>query len=63
MDAAHFKEIETNDEVRKNLAKWIARNCFRNTSLEALHDRISQAEMKQLMKDAVDNMLYSPLSG
>jgi hypothetical protein len=58
MDSVHFKEIETNNEVRKNLAKWITHDCFRNTSLEALHDRISQDEMKQLMKEAVDNAYY-----
>ena len=67
MDTIQLKEVESNDEVRKNLAKWIVHDCFRNTkTLEALHDRISDDEMKALMKEAVNNayylltMLFSP---
>jgi hypothetical protein len=33
--------------IRKRLAKWMARDCFRqNTKLEGFHDRISEKEMK-----------------
>jgi hypothetical protein len=53
MDTAHLKEIESNDEVRKNLAKWLVHDCFRNRELESLHDRISEEEMKTATKDAV----------
>jgi hypothetical protein len=63
-----LKDIETNDEVRKNLAKWIVHDCLRNdTGLEALHDRISDDEMKSMMIRAVNNtylfltvLLFSP---
>ena len=31
------REISTNPEVRKRLAKYLAQQCFRNTMLEDLH--------------------------
>jgi hypothetical protein len=37
MDASHFCELQTNDLVRKRIAKVMALNCFRNTELENLH--------------------------
>ena len=42
--------------LRKRLAKWMARFCFReNTKLESFHDRISEKEMKELMIGVVNN--------
>lgn len=59
MDLKHFKEIESNDEVRKNLAKWIAHFCFRNnTPLEKFHDRFTQDEIKAISKASVDNVYH-----
>jgi hypothetical protein len=68
MDTAYLKDIETDDEIRKNLAKWIVHDCFRNdTGLEGLHERITNDEMKSLMINAVNNtylfltvLLFSP---
>jgi len=38
MNAKHIREIQTNEVVRKRLAKFIALHCFRNTDvLENLH--------------------------
>ena len=37
MDTKSLKEIQNNDVVRKRLAKFMARECFRNTKLEGLH--------------------------
>jgi ligand-binding SRPBCC domain-containing protein len=33
----HLEEIETNDALKKRLAKFMALRCFRNTKLEDLH--------------------------
>ena len=41
MDAGHSEEIQSNEVVRKRLAKLVARDCFRNTKLEDLHAGIS----------------------
>lgn len=62
MDPDHLKKIQTSDETRKNMAKWLVYDCFRNyTNLEDLHARngankITDAEMKTLMKQAVNNV-------
>ena len=38
MNAKHIRDIQTNETVRKRLAKFIALHCFRNTDvLEGLH--------------------------
>jgi hypothetical protein len=37
MKVEHLKEIQTNEIVRKRLAKVLALRCFRNTQLEDLH--------------------------
>jgi hypothetical protein len=36
-DIKSLKEIRNNEVVRKRLAKLMARECFRNSSLEDLH--------------------------
>ena len=37
MDAEHFQELQSNEIVRKRLAKLMARDCFHKTKLEDLH--------------------------
>jgi hypothetical protein len=37
MNLKHIREIQTNEVLRKRLAKYIALHCFRNTMLEDLH--------------------------
>src|SRR5947209_777721 len=37
MNAKHLNEIQSNEIVRKRLAKIMALRCFRNTKLEDLH--------------------------
>jgi hypothetical protein len=56
------------EEVRKRFAKLMVRDCFRNTILEDYHagkelpkkykeySRITDLEMRFLMREAVDNM-------
>jgi hypothetical protein len=39
MNSEHLKEMQTNDVIRKNLAKWLVNYCFRNSELETFHDR------------------------
>jgi|HubBroStandDraft_6_1064221.scaffolds.fasta_scaffold2509088_1 hypothetical protein len=51
MDVEHLKEIESNDEIRRNLAKWLVHYCFRNSKLENFHDRFRDDEMKALTID------------
>lgn len=40
MNTEHLAEIQSNEVVRKRLAKVMARDCFRNTKLEDLHSGI-----------------------
>lgn len=56
MQIESFEEIQTNELVRKRLAKLWARECFRNTELENLHQqgKLSQKDMKSLMISVVD---------
>jgi len=54
MDTDLIREIRENDILRKRLAKWMARFCFRNSKLEELHNRISDEDMKALMIDCVN---------
>jgi hypothetical protein len=61
MDAEHVREIAVDEVLRKRLAKWMARFCFRNTKLEELHNRISDEEMRALMIDCTDHC-YALLS-
>jgi hypothetical protein len=58
MDTEHLKAIESNDDIRKNLAKWLVNYCFRNSKLETFHDRFSDDEMKALMMDSVNLTYY-----
>jgi hypothetical protein len=58
MDVEHLKQIESNDEIRRNLAKWLVHYCFRNSELEHFHDRFSDKEMKALMMDSVNLTYY-----
>jgi hypothetical protein len=58
MDVEHLKEIESSDEIRRNLAKWLVHYCFRNSKLETFHDRFSDDEMKALMIDSVNLTYY-----
>src|ERR1700739_454414 len=59
MDAKHLREIEESDEVRKNLAKWIVYDCFRNnTNVEGLHEKFSQEDMREFTRRAGDNVYY-----
>jgi hypothetical protein len=54
MDTDLIREIREDDILRKRLAKWMARFCFRNTKLEELHNRISDEDMKALLIDCVN---------
>jgi hypothetical protein len=61
MTPDQFDQLVKDDVLRKRLAKWMARLCFReNTKLEGFHDRISDAEMMELMIGVVDNCLSIP---
>ena len=56
MTPEQFDELINDEIIRKRLAKWMARECFReNTELESFHDRINDREMKQLMVGVVNN--------
>jgi hypothetical protein len=56
MTPEQFDHLIKDEVIRKRLAKWMARDCFReNTDLESFHDRISDSEMKQLMIGVVNN--------
>jgi hypothetical protein len=58
MNSEHLNEIQTNDVIRKNLAKWLVHYCFRNSKLETFHDRFSDHEMKAVMMDSVNLTYY-----
>lgn len=59
MDKKYWSEIQNNEIVKKRLAKLMAKYCFRNLELENLHGgpkfRFNDDEMKELMKDLVNN--------
>ncbi len=60
MNPKHIREIQTNEVLRKRLAKFLALHCFRNTELENLHSgtglsRFDNDEMKALMIDVVNH--------
>jgi hypothetical protein len=56
MTPDQFDELVNDEIIRKRLAKWMARLCFReNTKLESFHDRIDDKEMKGLMIGVVNN--------
>jgi hypothetical protein len=56
MTPDQFDELINDEIIRKRLAKWMARDCFReNTELESFHDRINDSEMKKLMIGVVNN--------
>jgi hypothetical protein len=61
MNTTTLQEIqagESNEIIRKNLAKWLVNYCFRNSKLETFHDRFSDDEMKALMIDSVNLTYY-----
>jgi hypothetical protein len=58
MNSEHLKEIQTNDVIRQNLARWLVHYCFRNSELESFHDRFSDEEMNGLMMDSVNLTHY-----
>jgi hypothetical protein len=58
MNSEYLKEIQTNEVIRKHLAKWLVNYCFRNSKLETFHDRFSDDEMKALMMDSVNLTYY-----
>jgi hypothetical protein len=58
MDTEHLNQIESHDEIRKHLAKWLVHYCFRNSKLETFHDRFGDEEMKALMMDSVNLTYY-----
>ena len=65
MTPEQIDQLLKDEVIRKRLAKWMARFCFReNTALESFHDRISEPEMKKLMIGVVNNcyLLLSILS-
>lgn len=41
MKREYIKDLRKNDRLRKHLAKYMARHCFRNTELENLHAGIA----------------------
>jgi hypothetical protein len=56
MTPERLDELLNDEVIRKRLAKWMARLCFReNTKLESFHDRINDSEMKELMIGVVNN--------
>jgi hypothetical protein len=56
MTPDQFDELINDEIIRKRLAKWMARDCFReNTEPESFHDRINDREMKRLMVGVVNN--------
>lgn len=63
MDSKHLKEIQNNDILQQRLAKFMAKWCFRNTTLEDFHGkkgsrfsgRISEEEMEIITKDFVNH--------
>lgn len=59
MSIKFLEEIQKNETIRKRLAKKMAHDCFRNSKLEYFHadpeSRLSDAEMKELMIDVVNN--------
>jgi hypothetical protein len=58
MNSERLKEMQTNDVIRQNLAKWLVHYCFRNSELESFHDRFSDDEMRALMMDSVNLTYY-----
>jgi hypothetical protein len=45
MTPDQLDELINDEIIRKRLAKWMARDCFReNTELESFHDRINWAD-------------------
>jgi hypothetical protein len=57
MTPEQLDELKDNATLRKRLAKKMAHDCFRNTkTLENVHaaDKISDGEMKEIMKEAAD---------
>jgi hypothetical protein len=55
MNPYQLTELANNEILRKRLAKWMAKFCFRDTKLEELHDRISDEDMRALMVDCADH--------
>jgi hypothetical protein len=57
MTPEQLAELKENVDLRKRLAKKIAHDCFRDTKkLEDMHagDKITDEEMKAIMREATD---------
>jgi hypothetical protein len=57
MTPDQLAELKDNATLRKRLAKTVVHDCFRNTkTLENVHaaDKISDDEMREIMKEAAD---------
>lgn len=58
MTSEQVDELRNNEELRKNLAKYMTSLCFRDSKLEDFHDRFSQAEIKEITKDFVNRSYF-----
>ena len=52
------REISTKPEVFKRLAKYLAQQCFRNTTLEDLHDGVTPDSQTGEYTDVVARSPY-----
>lgn len=57
MNQKSLEKLQDNEILRKRLAKFMTKFCFRNSALESFHDRISQDEMKEIMISMANNSL------
>jgi hypothetical protein len=61
MTPEQLADLKENIDLRKRLAKKIAHDCFRDTKkLEDMHaaDKITDDEMKAIMREATDKCLW-----
>ncbi|HLC49428.1 MAG TPA: hypothetical protein VJI96_03530 [Candidatus Andersenbacteria bacterium] len=57
MNKKSLENLQKDETLRKRLAKFMTKFCFRNSKLENFHDRISQDEMKEIMISMSNNSL------
>lgn len=55
MTPSQLADLRTDEVLRARLAKWLTQFCFRNTELENFHHRLTDDEMKTIMKDSVNH--------
>jgi hypothetical protein len=55
MTPDQLAELESNEVLRKRLAKWLTIFCFRDTKLEEFHDRLTDDEMREFMIDSANH--------